>query len=233
MIVLGHRGIYSRLYSENTLEAFDEAVRQGADGIEFDLRVSKDGELIVIHDANLRRVAGDVRKIADVTREELASIALRNGGAIPTLHDVTSRYHAPLTLDMEVKDKDVLESLVAKLKTSAALRERTIVSSFHAAVLLRVRRELPDVRTLLLVKRWPLPLGGKKFWTRIDRLKPWGIGFQLIILNRKRVQFLRLRNLQVGAWDGRGTLREARKARALQVDVAIVKHVKEVKLPVT
>ena len=232
MIVLGHRGVFGRQYSENTLEAFDEAVRQGADGVEFDLRVSKDGELIVVHDPNLRRVAGDVHKITELTCAELALITLRNGGKISTLQEVTSRIYAPMILDMEIKHRDVVEPLIAKLKTSATLRERTIVSSFHAAALLRVRRELPDVRTLFLVRRWPLPLAGRKFWTRVDRLKPWGIAFQIILLRSKRVDFLRKRGLQVGTWDGRGTLREARKARSLQLDVVIVKHVKEMRLPV-
>lgn len=231
MIVLGHRGVHGRTSSENTIEAFQEAVRQGADGIEFDLRVSKDREIVVVHDANLHRVAGDAHKVAEFTASELAGIPLRSGGTIPTLHDVTSHIHAPAILDMEIKHRDAVDGLITKLKTSSHLRERTIVSSFHPTVLLRIRRAVPDVRILFLTMNWPLPLRGKRFFSRIERLKPWGLAFPVNILNRRRITHLKKLGLQVGAWDRRGTIREARRVRTLGLDVAIVHHVREVKMP--
>lgn len=229
MLVLAHRGVYCRGVSENTIEAFEEGIRQGADGIEFDLRVSKDGELVVVHDANLHRIAGDAHKVSEFTAAELAQIPLRHGGRILTLHDVTSQIHAPAILDMELKHRDALEPLITKLKTSATLRERTILSSFHASALLRLRRELPDVRTLFLVKRWPLPLGGKRFLKRLERLHPRGVAFPLPTITRQRIQLLKRHGLQVGAWDLRGTAREARHARSLGLDFAIVRNVREAK----
>lgn len=231
MLVLGHRGVHGNACTENTIDAFHEAVREGADGIEFDLRLSRDGEIVVVHDANLHRVAGDAHRVAELTAHELADITLRSGGAIPTLHDVTSHVHAPHVLDMEVKHRDVIEPLIVKLSTSSALRERTIVSSFHASVLLRVRRAHADVRTLFLVPRWPLPLQGKRFFTRLKRLHPWGVALPVTILNARRIAYLRSLGYRVGAWDVRGTLREARRIRALDVDVAIVNHVREVRVP--
>ena len=213
------------------MEAFQEAIRQGADGIEFDVRVSKDAELVIVHDPNLHRVAGDAHLVTELTADELGRISLRFGGNIPTLHDVTSSVSAPKILDMEIKHRAAIEPLISKLRTSAGLRERTIVSSFHASAILRTRRELPEIRTLFLIKNWPLPLRGSRFWTRLERLKPWGVALPLSILTKRRVAFLRSHGVQVGAWDTRGTIREARKARALQIDLAIVQRVKEVKIP--
>jgi glycerophosphoryl diester phosphodiesterase len=231
MLVLGHRGVHGRTISENTIEAFHEAIRQGADGIEFDLRASRDGEMVVVHDVNLHRVAGDAHRVAELTASQLAQVSLRAGGSIPTLHDVTSHIHAPHLLDIEVKHRDVIETLIVKLGTSSALRERTIVSSFHASVLMRVRRAHPDVRTLFLVPRWPLPLQGKRFFTKLLRLKPWAVACPVQILNPKRVDHLRSYGWSVGAWDVRGTLGEARKIQRLGLDVAIVRHVREVRIP--
>ncbi len=115
MIVLAHRGVFYRGLSENTLDAFEEGIRQGADGIEFDLRVSKDGELIVIHDTNLHRVAGDAHRVTELTASELAELSLRHGGRIPTLHDVTSRIHEPAILDMELNQPDAAGPLLPLL----------------------------------------------------------------------------------------------------------------------
>lgn len=234
MLVLAHRGVHYRGLSENTIEAFEEGIRQGADGIEFDLRSSKDGELVIVHDANLHRVAGDAHRVGELTAGELAEIPLRQGGKIPTLHDVTSRIHAPALLDIEVKHPDALESLIVKLKTSAALRERTIVSSFNTHVIAGIRRDVSDVRTLLLMKRWPLPLHGRTFWQKVGSIAPWGVGLPLALLTTKRVRFLRARiHARVAGWDSRGAIREAQKARKLGVDAAIVKHVREARIPIS
>ncbi len=234
MIVLAHRGVFYRGLSENTLDAFEEGIRQGADGIEFDLRVSKDGELIVIHDTNLHRVAGDAHRVTELTASELAELSLRHGGRIPTLHDVTSRIHEPAILDMEVKHRDAAGPLIVKLKTSAGLRERTVVSSFNARVLADVRRETPNVRTLLLLKRWPLPFRGHAFERKVQTLRLWAVGFPISLVTPRRIRFLHEKlQIQVAAWDTRGSAQEARKMRKLGLDVAIVKHVREARIPIS
>lgn len=223
MLTLAHRGCYSRKITENTLEALEEAVRRGADGIEFDLHLSKDGEIVVVHDPDLHRVAGTAYRIQDLDISELLGLPLRYGGNIPTLNDVTARIHAPAILDMEVKTRAVLDPLLLKLSTSAGLRERTIISSFNALVLKEVRRQFPDMRTLLLIKRWPLPLRKKKVWNKIQEVNPWGVAFPIISLTRKRVLFLRSLCANVGGWDLRGLKRERERAKSLELDIAIVK----------
>lgn len=226
MLVLAHRGVRSRGVSENTLEAFEEGMRQGANGIEFDLRVSKDDELIVIHDATLHRVAGDAHRVKELTLQELQSLSLRHGEKIPSLADVTSRIHAPALFDMELKCAEVAEPLIRKLKTSAALRERTIVSSFQSVLLERCLQEVPDVRRLFLIKNWPLPFRGRAFQRKLERSQPWGIAARLLVLTRRRARYLKQFGVLVGAWDLRGTAREARIMKRMDVDIAIVRDVR-------
>jgi glycerophosphoryl diester phosphodiesterase len=71
--IIAHRGA-SWDAPENTLRAMQLGWEQGADAIELDLHLSKDGRLVVIHDADTKRVAGDPRKVADQTWEELRSL---------------------------------------------------------------------------------------------------------------------------------------------------------------
>lgn len=225
MYVIGHRGFPHRNATENTVEALQRSLDMGADGIEFDLRLSRDQEMVLVHDVNLSRIAGDGHTVMELSADELGQIPLRHGGHIPTLQEITATIHAPAVLDIEVKDEDVAERLIRKLQTSQALRERTIVSSFHEAVLRRVQEQLPDVRTLFLVSRWPLPLRGPVFWSRLGRLKPWAIGFPGRALTPKRVQLIQESGFQSAAWDLRGTMREAKRILGLGVDIAIIKRV--------
>jgi len=225
MLVIAHRGFFGRNRTENTLEAFQEAVALGANGIEFDLRLSKDGELVIVHDKNLHRIAGDAHAVAKLTAEELAQIPLRHGGSIVTLNDVTAGVHMPTILDIEIKHKDTVEPLIRKLGTSASLRERAIISSFQANALAQVKQAHPDVRTLLLVHRWPFPLRGKRSWGRIRRLQPWGVALPITLLTARRASFLKQFGA-VGTWDQRFTRSEAKKASRIGLDLAIVHHVR-------
>src|SRR5688572_26281908 len=71
MIIIAHRGA-SGVAPENTLAAFRRAIEDGAEGIEFDVRLAKDGVAVVHHDASLKRTAGEKLKLADLNSGELA-----------------------------------------------------------------------------------------------------------------------------------------------------------------
>ena len=75
MIILGHRG-FSAKYFENTETSFRKAFEFGADGIELDTRVTKDGKLVVIHDADLKRLTGKDIKISDNDYDKIKEIKL-------------------------------------------------------------------------------------------------------------------------------------------------------------
>ncbi len=227
MLVLGHRGAPHRAASENTLEAFTAALRQGADGIECDVRLSRDHKLIVVHDSNLHRIAGDAHKVSELTAAELVAIPLRNGGTISTLDEVVAQLDSSCQLDLEIKQREVITPLIERLRLDSSLRARVVISAFLIYAIEYVQRELPDIRTVLLLKRWPLPLRRRRLWRRLQQLAPWGVAFPLPMLNSRRVLFLQQQGLQVGAWDMRGTRREARQMHTLDLDIAIVRRVKE------
>src|SRR5258705_12537702 len=72
-LILGHLGA-SALAPENTLAAFSRAISDGADGIEFDVRLSRDGGAVVIHDASLKRTGLINRPVSDLTAAELGEV---------------------------------------------------------------------------------------------------------------------------------------------------------------
>ena len=91
--IFAHRGA-SAYAPENTMEAFALAVKQGADGIELDVQMTKDGEVVVIHDETIDRVSDKKGAVRDYTLEELRKFSFSNhmekykDAAIPTLKEV-------------------------------------------------------------------------------------------------------------------------------------------------
>lgn len=158
---LAHRGA-SSLASENTITAFDKALEIGADGIEFDVQLSKDGVPVVIHDETLNRTTDGDGNVTDFTLEELKSLdagswfaPLFSRAEIPTLDELLSRYNSEnLLINIELKNALVpypgLEEKVLSSITSHNLEERVIISSFNYDSLLRCRKLNPAVRTGML-----------------------------------------------------------------------------------
>lgn len=226
MIVLTHRGLVTPEHSENTLDAFQSALQTGQyQGIECDVRLSRDGELILVHDVRLGRIAGDPRRVSECTARELSELRLLGGGSIPTLNDITRTIPAPMRLDFEVKDPKATGALIRKLQTSTSLRQRTIVSSFYPSVLMRMKQECPDVQTIYLVRTWPLPLQSKLFWRRVARIAPWGLGFRSGAMRRNRISMMQRKGFVVAVWDERPRRKEARRVFDLQPDIAIVRRI--------
>jgi glycerophosphoryl diester phosphodiesterase len=227
MLILSHRGHPAANAGENTIEAFQEAVRRGAQGVEFDVRVAKDGELVVVHDATLRRVALTNRKIRHCSSKDLAEIELRRGGCVPLLRQVTAAIHAPALLNVEIKDPDAVEALCHKLSTSAALRERCIVSSFHASALQVFRTSYPEMRTILLLRRWPFPLRFAALERRIRQVSPWAVGIPFLVATEARLEELRGLGVRVAVWDQKGSRLESREIANLRPDIAIVRRTED------
>lgn len=221
MLVLGHRGMPSRRIAENTLMSFNCAIQAGVDGVEFDVRLSRDGQLIIFHDDILTRIAGDARKVHDLTLKELTSIELRGAGSIPTLNEIIPAVPAPLILNFEIKDPEAAPLVFAKLKTSTALRERAIISSFNLDILKLCKDELPDVKRIALLHSWVTPVRRRTVWPHVFETEPTAIGTRIGSLNIARVRWLKARGYQVAAYDDRPSVRAARRMARLGVDIAM------------
>jgi len=159
MLLLAHRGA-SADAPENTLEAFSEAVRQGADGVELDARVCGSGEVVVCHDERLERLAGLPWEVATTAWWKLqrADVGTPLGfrpARIPLLEEVLDALPAHFLVNIELKCETVrdggLSRQVAELVTRRGLSERVVISSFNPLCLFRVAAAAPSLRRGLLI----------------------------------------------------------------------------------
>ena len=159
--IIAHRG-FTGLYPENTMLAFRKAVELPIDGIELDVHLSLDGEVVVAHDENLRRVAGVDRAIADMTVQELQQIVIRGGDAgltdrgVPTLRQYFELVHSlPIFTNIELKTGFVryagIEEKVMALVDAFDLRDRVLFSSFNHRSLTHLHTIAPDMDCACLV----------------------------------------------------------------------------------
>ena len=158
--VYGHRGA-SGYAPENTLEAFELAARQGAHGIELDVHMSRDGELVVAHDETVERVSDGTGRLCDQSLVELKRLRFNKthpeyrDARIPTLGEVFELL-APtgLRINVELKnsliDYPELEKRCVELAARMGMTERVIYSSFNHHSLMRVKALDPRIYCGLL-----------------------------------------------------------------------------------
>lgn len=147
-LIIGHRGA-SAAAPENTLAACALAMGYGADGIELDVRLSADGWPVVIHDAEVDRVAlSATGTVSNLTVSELQQIDLGHGQTVPTLDDLFELLGRQPLYNIELKSLGMtdlgLEAAVADRIAAHNLNDRVLVSSFDPLSLRRIRSHLPQ-----------------------------------------------------------------------------------------
>jgi glycerophosphoryl diester phosphodiesterase len=162
MLIIGHRGA-SAVAPENTIAAFREALRVGADGIEFDVRLTRDGVPVVIHDSTLRRTGGLPHRVADLTWAEISKVDVGSGfGAtfanetVPSLAELFTLFQSNnSTLYLEMKcdsasEHRALAEACVKAIEEHAMKERVMVECFQLPAL-RILKEIdPEIKTVAL-----------------------------------------------------------------------------------
>lgn len=159
--IIAHRGSMGT-HPENTMPAFEEAYRVGADGIELDVQMTKDGALVIIHDERVNRTSNGKGRVKDFTLEEIRRLDFGAafseafaGTTIPTLEEVLDWYvGTPLKLHIELKNGIVryagLEEKVMDLVHQYGIEERVFLSSFNHYSLVDIHRDYPHMKTAIL-----------------------------------------------------------------------------------
>ncbi|RCW58620.1 glycerophosphodiester phosphodiesterase [Halanaerobium sp. ST460_2HS_T2] len=154
--IIGHRGGAAG-YPENTLAAFKKAVDFGADGVEFDVQLTRDGEVVVIHDELIDRTMTGSGLVKDYTLAELREMSAGEffspefkAEKIPTLAEVLKVVKGLEVINIELKNYlpyPRLEEKVLKLVDQFGLREQVIISSFNHYSLQKIKRLQPEMKT--------------------------------------------------------------------------------------
>jgi glycerophosphoryl diester phosphodiesterase len=149
---VGHRGA-SALAQENTLRAIELAIDFGLDLVEVDVYLSRDGELVVIHDEDLRRVARRPESVADLTAAELARVDLGQGEGVPSLADVLDLARGWIGVYVELKGARTGAALGRLAGSGAADGVELISGSFDPTLVRELRGSAPDVPRSVLFSR--------------------------------------------------------------------------------
>lgn len=147
--LIGHRG-YSARYPENTILSFKEAVGIGCDGIELDVRLTKDDKLVVIHDNRLERRTNGKGLVGEYTLKELKRLDAGRGQRIPTLKEVLAELKNIKFLIELKEDSPKICSEVVKL---AGKRKNTIFISFSIDTIQNIKKINPVLRTGLIFSK--------------------------------------------------------------------------------
>ena len=163
MLTIAHRGA-SAFYPENTLRAFIAAADLGADMCEFDVRMTRDGEVVVIHDAMVNRTTDGRGRVAAMNAAAIKRLdagvrfgAEFRGERIPTLAEVAETLSGRCAMDVELKTGG-LEAHVCEILRERGALESAIVSSFDWDQLKIVADKEPGLRLALLGEKAPLAM---------------------------------------------------------------------------
>lgn len=195
--IIAHRGSSAHA-PENTIAAFRLALEQGADGVELDVMLSKDGHLVVIHDDTVDRTTDGKGAVRDMTLEELRSLDAGGGQKIPTLDEVFEEFGGQFIINVELKNYssvfDQLPVEAAMMINNYQLGKSVIVSSFNPFNLPRFHRRLPEPALGLITQ----PNSAKKWVWRLfnyDALHPHFSDVDQVL-----VTALHQRNRQLNVW---------------------------------
>lgn len=134
-----HRGAAAEL-PENTLEAFARALEVGANAIETDAHMTRDGHVVLSHDATGARRAGTARAICDATLDEVKRWDVGRGLRVPTLAEALAAFpDVRFNVDAKQRRPDMTAALVEAIRRAGA-EPRVLVASFDVRTLRRVRR---------------------------------------------------------------------------------------------
>lgn len=164
--VIGHRGARF-LAPENTPKSIRAAKRCGADFVEVDVRLSKDGTLVVIHDETVDRTTDGSGRVEDLTQEEIKLLDAGLGERVPTLAEaVALARELDLGIVVEMKEEGLEDLVAQELKGRKAI----VTSFYHASV--REIKELAEIKTGIIISSLPVNPVDLALWAEADSIFP-------------------------------------------------------------
>ncbi len=219
-LIIGHRGA-SAVAPENTMAAFHAAVAAGAEGIEFDVRLTRDGAPAIIHDETLRRTAGLPTRVADLTLAELEKVDVGNWftqsqkakpqfgpQTVPSLQQLFDLFvsnNSILYLEMKYNPSEQIRLVEAccRLMNESSVKQRVIVECFELAGLDTVKRVDSTIKTAALFEpalSTPPLLSEQRLVDRATAVGADEIALHYKLASHRMVQRAKLAGLKVVVW---------------------------------
>jgi len=208
-LIIGHRGSPT-LITENTLSSFQKAIDQGADGIEFDIRLSKDNQIVVFHDADLKRLSNRDERICDISLTEIQSVELykqegqQEDTYIPALNDLVPLLWQMKVINIEIKSDGlfqghtILKPLITFLNKHQ-IDDKCIISSFNPLILMKLRLQRPETTIGFLYNRKKLfHAWDNMIW--ILRVQPENLHIHYSMLDSWIINWARKKGMRINAY---------------------------------
>lgn len=188
---IGHRGA-AGLEPENALRSFRRAAEEGADALELDLRVTRDGYLVVLHDPTVDRTTGGTGPVHELTLAEVRELDEGMGESVPTFGEVLEETNLPIHAELKVVEG---AEPLARCILEEKLAERVTPISFDPEALRRVKLVLPDQTVGLILSGAPPDAA--------ERARSVGANFVSLkadYLDAEAVEGCRRADLEVTTW---------------------------------
>jgi glycerophosphoryl diester phosphodiesterase len=156
MLRIGHRG--ARAYEpENTLRSFKRALEIGVDAVELDVRKTKDGQLVVIHDPDVKKTTNGEGLVSGLTLKEIKGFSTERGEKIPTLEEALGFLDKKAKILIELKETGVEEKVLSLVRGNG-LQKNVIIVSFIEEALRKIRELDKEVETGLIYAKHKDPV---------------------------------------------------------------------------
>ena len=208
-LIIGHRGA-SAVAPENTMAAFREAIAAGADGIEFDVRLARDGVPVVIHDSTLRRTGGLNKRVAELSSEEISKIDVGSWLAprfanetVPSLRELFTLFqsnNASLYLEMKCDSPAEYRPLAeacCRMIEEHGFKERVVVECFQLAALEVLKEIDSQIKTAALFDR---VFTDQSVITRANEIGAMAVALHHRLARKALVEKSKQAGLHVAVW---------------------------------
>lgn len=223
MIKLAHRG-YSAKYPENTMVAFQKAYEEGFDGVETDVQMTKDGQLVLIHDEKINRTSTGIGYVKDYTFKELRQLNFNykfdGFYEIPTLQELLTfikgkDFLVNIEIKTDVIEYENIERKVIEMVHDMQLESQILYSSFHLESVIRLKNLDSQAYVGYLME-----YNYNKKRKQLDEYHITAFHPRYNYLNQERVADLKKHHIQIATWTV-PTFKEYQRLKELGVDIII------------
>ncbi|MDM5270739.1 glycerophosphodiester phosphodiesterase [Sulfurovum sp. zt1-1] len=209
-MIVAHRGA-SMDAPENTIPAFKLAWEQDADAIEGDFRLTKDGHIVCIHDADTKRVSDTKLVVRHATLAELRKLDV----GIPTISEVLSTIPEQKMIYIEIKcGTEIIPALLEEIERSDLTKEQIVVISFHKEVIQALKNETPQYKAIWL-SQFKKDISGKTspsletVLTTLKQIKADGFSSSIKFIDEAFIKRVKEEGYEYHVW----TIDDAKSAR--------------------
>jgi len=212
---IAHRG-FTKVFPDNTLEAYEAAIEIPVDGVEFDVRETADNKFVILHDPQLQ--GKDINKLS---QDEIRGIKLDGKYKVPTLQETLDLFRNRTGLMIEVKEVRSADSFLALLRAGTNLDD-VIVTSFNHEFILRLSQLAPEIRRGILTGRQvDDPVG------LIESNNADAIAVRCPFATVELIESVHAHNLAIHVW-GCNNMNDIRRTLKLDIDSIITDFPDEV-----